>query len=213
MKLNVLDLSRCEYDEALEIQLKTLSAVQKGELNDTLILVEHPAVITMGRNAKPENLLVPERILAVQGIAMKQVNRGGDVTYHGPGQLVGYPIFHIKARHGGSIRTFVEKLEDLFITLLHDQWQVEAGRNNCNSGVWIGNDKILAIGLAVKQGVTMHGFAFNVTTDLSHYAAIVPCGLADKGVTTLEAQTGSRVSLEAVKPLVVEGFRQHYGFE
>lgn len=213
MKLNVLDLSRCEYDEALEIQLTTLAAVQRGEQEDTLILVEHPAVITMGRNSKPENLLFPKEQLETLGIALKQVNRGGDVTYHGPGQLVGYPIFNIKARHGGSIRTFVEKLEAVFITLLHEQWQVEAGRSCCNSGVWIGNDKILAIGLAVKQGVTMHGFAFNVTTDLSHYGVIVPCGLADKGVTTLEAQTGTKVSLETVKPLVVEGFRLHYGFE
>lgn len=212
MKLNVLDLGCCEYNEALDIQMKTLSAVQRGELEDTLILLEHPAVITMGRNAKPENLLLPEALLAKQGIALKQVNRGGDVTYHGPGQLVGYPIFNIKARHGGSIRSFVEKLESVFITLLHEEWQVEAGRNSCNSGVWIGNDKILAIGLAVKQGVTMHGFAFNVTTNLSHYAAIVPCGLVDKGVTTLESQTGTKVSLEEAKLLVVEGFRNTFGF-
>lgn len=212
MKLNVLDLSQCEYDKSLEIQIKTLAAVQRGELEDTLILVEHPAVITLGRNAKPGNLLLPEEELIKRGIALKQVNRGGDVTYHGPGQLVGYPIFNIKARHGGSIRSFVEKLESVFISILHEEWQITAERNPCNSGVWIGNDKILAIGLAVKQGVTMHGFAFNVTTDLSHYAAIVPCGLVDKGVTTLQAQTGLAPSVDSIKPTVIQGFCRHFGF-
>ncbi len=213
MKLKILDLQRCDYNDALAIQLETVAAVQNGQQEDTLILVEHPAVITLGRNAKPENLLFTEALLEKQGIALKSVNRGGDVTYHGAGQLVGYPIFDLKARHGGSIRTFVERLESIFIELLQENWGIEAQRNSCNSGVWIGNDKILAIGLAVKRGVTMHGFAFNVTTDLSHYAAIVPCGLADKGVTTLEVQTGSKVSLETMKPLVVDGFRKAFGFE
>lgn len=213
MKLNVLDLGLCEYNAALAIQKETLAAVQSGEAADTLILVEHPAVITLGRNAMPENLLLSEEALARRGIALKQTDRGGDVTYHGPGQLVGYPIFNIKAHHGASIRAFVENLESVFITLLQQQWGLPAERNSCNSGVFIGNEKILAIGLSVKRGVTMHGFAFNVTTELSHYGAIVPCGLTDKGVTSLLAQTSKAIPLEDIKPLVIAGFQQRFGFE
>lgn len=213
MKLAILDLGHFEYGAALAVQQETLAAVQAGQAPDTLILVEHPTVITLGRNAQPENLLLTEEALARRGIALKQTDRGGDVTYHGPGQLVGYPIFNIKARHGASIRTFVENLETVFIDLLREQWQLPAGRSSCNSGVFIGNDKILAIGLSVKRGVTMHGFAFNVTTDLSHYGAIVPCGLTDKGVTSLEAQTGRAIPLAEIKPLVAEGFRKQFGFE
>lgn len=152
MKLAILDLGHFEYGAALAVQQETLAAVQAGQAPDTLILVEHPAVITLGRNAQPENLLLTEEALARRGIALKQTDRGGDVTYHGPGQLVGYPIFNIKARHGASIRTFVENLETVFIDLLREQWQLPAGRSSCNSGVFIGNDKILAIGLSVKRG-------------------------------------------------------------
>lgn len=212
MELDVLDLKRCAYEDALKIQLDTLAAVQSGDKNDTLILVEHPPVITMGRNAKAENLLIPEPLLTSRGIALEYVDRGGDVTYHGPGQLVGYPIFNLKKHHGGSIRLFVERLENVFIHLLQSNWQLPAGKNPCNSGVWIGDSKIVAIGLSVKRGVTMHGFAFNVTTDMTHYETIVPCGLANMGVTSLKEQTGMTLELDEIKPFVIDGFTSLFGF-
>ncbi len=212
MRMNVLDLGMCDYERAFGIQLETVGKVQSGEAADTLILVEHPPVITLGRNSLEGNVLMLPEQLKEKGIALHQTNRGGDVTYHGPGQLVGYPIFDLKNRHGGSIRIFVNNLEEVFIRLLEDSWGIEAHRDPCNAGVWIGREKIVALGLAVKRGVTMHGFAFNVQPDLSHYQAIVPCGLADRGVTSLERITGLKTDMATVKALVQEAFIRQYHF-
>lgn len=213
MRMNILDLGSCDYERAFEIQLEIVEKVQSGKVSDTLILVEHPPVITLGRNALEENVLMPPLQLQEKGIALRRTNRGGDVTYHGPGQLVGYPIFHLKQRHGGSIRSFVNNLEEIFIRILHDAWEIQADRDPINAGVWIGNEKIVALGLAVKRGVTMHGFAFNVHPDLSHYEAIVPCGLSDRGVTSLEKVTGKRMDMEKVKELIKEAFISQYNFK
>jgi len=213
MELNILDLGRCEYAKALAIQLETVESVQCGRTGDTLILVEHPAIITLGRNAKPENLLATNMQLNSMGIDLQSVTRGGDITYHGPGQLVGYPIFHLKERHGGSIRMFVNRLESVLMDVLQEEWQITSGRDSCNSGVWVGNDKIAAIGLAVKRGVTMHGFSLNLSTDLSHYSTMIPCGLQGRGVTTVERLVGHPVSLESAPSAVIRNFRKHYGFD
>lgn len=213
MHMNILDLGCCEYGQAFEVQLEILRKVQAGEAGDTLILVEHPPVITLGRNALPENVRMTPVQLEEKGIALHSTTRGGDVTYHGPGQLVGYPIFHLKARHGGSIRTFVNNLEEVFIRVLDEAWGVQAHRDACNAGVWVGQEKVVAIGLAVKQGVTMHGFAFNISPDLSHYQAIVPCGLVDRGVTSLEKLTGTKADMGQVKQLVKAAFIRQFGFE
>lgn len=212
MRMNILDLGRCEYERAFEIQQEIVEKVQTGSVGDTLILVEHPPVITAGRNALDKNILMTPQQLQSRGIELHSTNRGGDVTYHGPGQLVGYPIFHLKQRHGGSIRTFVNNLEEVFIRLLADHWDIRAERDSCNAGVWIGREKIVALGLAVKRGVTMHGFAFNVSPDLSHYQAIVPCGLEDRGVTSLKKLTGRTVEMEEVKALVKEYVIRQYQF-
>lgn len=212
MFMNILDLGTCDYERAFEIQLELVEKVQTGKVRDTLILVEHPPVITLGRNAIEENVLMSQIQLKEEGIALHASSRGGDVTYHGPGQLVGYPIFNIKERHGGSIRIFVNNLEEIFIRLLDEVWGISAMRDPCNAGVWIGHEKIVALGLAVKRGVTMHGFAFNVYPDLSHYKAIVPCGLADRGVTSLEKVTGRKADMDDVKKLVTSAFIRQYGF-
>lgn len=213
MRMNILDLGCCDYELAFEIQLEIVEKVQSGCIGDTLILVEHPPVITMGRNALQENVLMSPGQLKEKGIAISSTNRGGDVTYHGPGQLVGYPIFHLKKRHGGSIRSFVNNLEEVFIRMLKDSWEIQAQRDPCNAGVWIGQEKIVALGLAVKRGVTMHGFAFNVCPDLGHYNAIVPCGLADRGVTSLQKVTGIKAEMSEVKDLVKEYIVSQYNFK
>lgn len=212
MKLNVIDLGRLAYADALRAQYAILEQVQNDTLDDTLILVEHPPVITMGRNAEEGNVLFTEEMLKAQGFDVFHVERGGDATYHGPGQIVGYPVFNIKKNHGKSIRHFVETLEQIFIDLLGNHYGINAGRDEINSGVWIGMAKILAIGLAVKRGVTFHGFAFNVNTDLSHYEVIVPCGLTDRSVTSMAQQLGAEQDMERVKAQIVEEFKTHFGF-
>jgi len=213
MKMDLLDLGICEYKEALEIQYKLVEKVQKESVNDTLILVEHPPVVTMGRNAKEDNLLLPEALMKEKGIALEYIDRGGDVTYHGPGQLVGYPIFNLKKNHGRSIRTFVHNLEEIFVQLLTKEYGIPASRHECNAGVWLGEEKIVAIGLAVKRGVTMHGFALNINTQLDHFDVIVPCGLPNKGVTSLEKILGEKQDVNVAKEHVLRYFKNIYKYE
>lgn len=211
-KLQILNLGVCDYMSAYQIQLDLVAKRQRGEIEDTLILVEHPPVITMGKSAEDSHILFAEAILKEQGIEIHRIERGGDVTYHGPGQIVGYPIFDIK--HGGiGIRPFVENLEQLFIRLLKEEFNLPAGKDPVHTGVWVGDSKITAIGLAVKRGVTMHGFAFNVNTQMSHFQLIVPCGIADKGVTSLETLTGKTQSMTAMTDLVAAYFCKVFGYD
>jgi len=213
MKLNILDLGKLDYKETLDIQYRILEKVQNGECDDTLILVEHPPVITLGRNADETNVLFDEDKLKEQGIGLYNINRGGDVTYHGPGQLVGYPIFNLKKNHGRSIKLFIERLENIFINLMKNEFDLTVGRHECNAGVWYGEEKVVALGLAVSKGVTMHGFAFNLNTILEHFNLIVPCGLSAMGVTSIEKIKGEKVDLEKVKVMVSKYFMETYHFE
>lgn len=212
MKLNILDLGKCDYKEALDVQYDILGKVKLGEMDDTLILVEHPPVITLGRNATESNVLFSEEDLKEKGVALYNISRGGDVTYHGPGQLVGYPIFNLKKNHGRSIKVFIEKLEDVFIEYIRDAYDLSVGRHECNAGVWYGEEKVVALGLAVKGGVTMHGFAFNLNTILEHFNLIVPCGLSSMGVTSIERITGKPADLEVVKKELSKYVQRIYEF-
>lgn len=212
MKLNVLNLGKCDYKKALDIQYNILEKRQKGEIADTLILVEHPPVITLGRHAAESNVVVPEKYLRDNGIGVYHIERGGDVTYHGYGQIVGYPIVDLRGK-GIGIREFVEKLEETFIQLLKDKYSVDSGRNPEFTGVWVGNSKITAIGLAVKRGVTMHGFAFNVNTNLDHFKLIVPCGISGKGVTSLKNITVNTIDFDYANKLVLEYFCKIFDYE
>ena len=212
MKLNVLKLGRCDYKKAWDIQRDILEKRQKGEVGDTLILVEHPPVITLGRNAVDSNVVVPQKYLEDNGIGVYNIERGGDVTYHGPGQIVGYPIVSLREK-GMGIREFVERLEYTFIRLLKENYGIESGLNLEFPGVWVGNSKITAIGLAVKKGVTMHGFAFNVNTNLDHFKLIVPCGLSTKGVTSLKQLTGSEVDFENANEMVLNYFCKVFDYD
>lgn len=212
MILKVLFLGKCEYREALEIQYKLLEKRQKGEIEDTLIIVEHPPVITLGNQAVKANIIVSEEYLKQQGIDIIETNRGGDVTYHGEGQIVGYPIVDIKNAKIG-VRDFVNGLEEVFIQLLQQELGIASERSDGKTGVWIGNNKILAIGLAVKRGVTMHGFAFNVNTNLQHFNFIVPCGITDKGVTSVEKIIGKTYSIDEMNKKIVDYFVKVFNYQ
>jgi lipoyl(octanoyl) transferase len=212
MKLNVVFLGKCNYEKALEIQYSILEKRQKQEIGDTLILVEHPPVITIGRGGDAANIVASKEYLETMGVDVIHTNRGGDVTYHGPGQIVGYPIVSIKDLNMG-IRDFVYNLEEIFIHLLKDKYNIEAGRYPEYTGVWIGNQKITAIGLAVKRGITMHGFAFNVNTNLKHFEFIVPCGITDKEVTSVEKLIDREADFHELNKSVLEYYCKVFKYE
>jgi lipoyl(octanoyl) transferase len=200
MYSNLLSLGRISYDDGLAIQQRVIAARKAGELGDTLLLLEHPPVLTLGRNSNRENVLASDDLLRAKGVELYEVNRGGDVTYHGPGQLVGYPIVDLrgdfpgkKGPHLGPV-DFVRMLEEVLIRTC-GEYRVMAQRICGRTGVWtipngaIPEKKLAAIGVHVSQGVTSHGFALNVTTDLRDYQWIVPCGIADREVTSLELES------------------------
>ena len=189
--INVLYLGRVDYSVALELQQTLVQLVKNGRIGHTLLLLEHPPVITLGRNRGAANVVASPEVLAVNGVELHETNRGGDVTFHGPGQLVGYPIFDLRAfaPRIGAV-DFVRKLEETLIRTCGDLGVV-TGRIPGLTGVWTENEvpgKIAAIGVHVSRAVTSHGFALNVTTDLDYFKLIVPCGIADKPVTSLEQE-------------------------
>jgi len=184
-----------DYDYALSIQKQLVSRRQAGEIGDVMLLLEHPPVLTMGTRGHTENIYMSEDELQRRGIAVHWIDRGGDVTYHGPGQLVCYPIFRLNDYEGG-IRLFVSQLQQAIIQLLQDEYAIAAeARSGKLTGVWTGDSKIAAIGLAVKQGISMHGFAFNINTDLTPFTWINPCGLS-MGVTSVARELGHAVDMD-----------------
>jgi lipoyl(octanoyl) transferase len=210
MHLHLLQLGRVPYSEGIRVMNEVVAARKAGEIGDTLLLLEHEPVLTLGRNATRANILASDEALAAKGVEIHEINRGGDVTYHGPGQLVGYPIFDLrgdlpgkKGPHLGPV-DFVRLMEEALILTCKD-FRVAAQRICKLTGVWtyaggsIPEKKLAAIGVHVSQAVTSHGFALNVTTDLRDFNWIVPCGITDKGVTSLELE-----SPLAVAPTMVE---------
>jgi lipoyl(octanoyl) transferase len=194
--IQYLYLGRVAYDEALRLQAEMATLVAEGRLKNVLLLLEHPPVLTLGRNANRANVLAGDDLLAQRGVTLHQTNRGGDVTYHGPGQLIGYPIFNLRTLRGPSGGRmgpvdFVRGMEEVLIRVCGD-FGVTAGRVPGLTGVWCGDAgderKIGAIGIHVAKGITSHGFAFNVTTDLRDFDLIVPCGIADHAVTSLKQE-------------------------
>jgi len=200
-----------DYSAALELQKERVAQRKAGTIPDTLLLLEHPHVYTLGRNARPENMLVSEEFLASSGAQVFHTDRGGDVTYHGPGQLVGYPILDL-TQHHRDISWYMRSLEEVFIRTAQD-YGIEAGRSKGAAGVWVGNDKLTAMGVHLSRWVTSHGFAMNVNTDLSFFEWIVPCGLQGKGVTSLAKLLGHPVEMEGVSERVVEHFGAVFGLE
>lgn len=213
MKLNVVFLGRTDYKDALDLQGKILILRQKRKIDNTLLLLEHPPVITLGRRGGYSNIIASGAELNANRIRVYEVARGGDVTYHGPGQIVGYPIVDLKDINKG-VKDFVWGIEEIFIRLLKEQFDILAHRDEKKyTGVWVGDEKITAIGIAVKHWVTMHGFAFNVNTDLEHFKWINPCGITDKGVTSLEKLLGSPQSLGKLNEFIVDYFCELFDFK
>ena len=190
--MRICRLGRVAYDEALDLQLQLVELRQQDLIQDTILLLEHPPVITLGTRGKMEHIYREPRQLAADGVTIHKVGRGGDVTYHGPGQLVVYPIVKLYNRPGG-IREFIETLEQAVISWLAEQYGLKPYTGHGKlTGIWIDDAKIMAVGLAVKQGVTMHGLALNLLTDLTPFSWINPCGLM-KPVTSLHLLTQRQV--------------------
>jgi lipoate-protein ligase B len=189
----VLDWGLEPYGRILALQRELVAARKAGGVPDVLLLGEHTPVITLGRNARCENLLLPEEELRRRGVEVHETDRGGDVTYHGPGQLVGYPILDLASLRKDVV-WYVRSLEEVLIRAARrvgveaERHAAPEGLKQLYTGVWVGEEKLAAIGVHLSRWVTSHGFAFNVTTNLSHFDFIVPCGLRDKGVTSLEKQ-------------------------
>jgi lipoyl(octanoyl) transferase len=211
MLLHVEQLGLVDYASALELQNEKVAQRKAGTIPDTLLLLEHPHVYTLGRNAHLENMLVSPEWLSSRGAQVFHTDRGGDVTYHGPGQLVGYPILDL-TQHRRDISWYMRSLEEVFIRTAHE-FGIEAGRSEGAAGVWVGNDKLTAMGVHLSRWVTSHGFALNVNTDLRYFEWIVPCGLQGKGVTSLAKLLGRPVRMEKVIERVVEHFGAVFGLE
>lgn len=200
-----------EYSQALELQRRKIAERKAGEIPDMLLLLEHPHVYTLGRNGRRENILASARYLAVAGIPVFETDRGGDVTYHGPGQLVGYPVFDL-TRHRRDVRWYMRSLEEVFIRTAAE-YGIQAGRIEGCTGVWVGNAKLVAMGVHISRWVTSHGFAFNVSTDLTYFNSIIPCGLRDKGVTSLKSLLARPVAMEDAMERVVRNFGKVFEME
>ena len=196
----LVDCGRTAYDRAWKFQRAVVRARQEERIPDVVLLTEHPPVITVGRAGRSSNILVSREILAARGVGVYEVERGGDVTYHGPGQLVGYPIINLRALDEDVVR-YVRLLEAALISAV-GAWGITADRLRGYPGAWVGGAKIAAIGVAVKRKVTMHGFALNVDPELAHFDLINPCGLG-RPVTSMSRLLGRPVSLEDVSPAVL----------
>jgi lipoyl(octanoyl) transferase len=190
----LVHLGLIPYDEAVALQAAAVIARAAGRIPDLLLLLEHPPVITLGRAAKAGHVLAPPEELAARGIALRETGRGGDVTLHAPGQLVGYPIVDLTPR-GRDVHRYLRELEEVLMRALAG-WGIDAGRIPTLTGVWVGDDKVAAIGVAVKRWVALHGFALNVSNDLTLFDLIVPCGLAGKGVTSVSRLLGQPMAVE-----------------
>jgi len=209
MQCAVEQLGTVDYAAGLECQRERVAARKAGAIPDTLLLLEHPHVYTLGRNARRENVLVSSSFLQSRGASVFETDRGGDVTYHGPGQLVGYPIIDL-TQHRRDIAWYMRSLEEVFIRVAAE-YGIEAGRLAGAAGVWVGNSKLVAVGVHISRWVTSHGFAFNVNTDLRFFEWIVPCGLHGRGVTSLERVLGHPVDIGEVSGRVIDAFGQVFG--
>jgi lipoyl(octanoyl) transferase len=200
------DLGRVPYGEALALQKDAVRRRIAGETPDVLLFVEHPDVITLGKVARAEHVVAPR-----PGTEVVATDRGGDVTYHGPGQLVGYPILDLHG-HRRDVKWYLERLEDVLVEAV-GRFGIGARRSEGRTGAWAAGGKIAAIGVRVERWVTSHGFALNVSTDLAAFGQIIPCGLPDRRVTSVERETGRRVALAEARDAVVEAFGRVFGLE
>lgn len=206
-----VDLGTVPYGEAFDLQKREVERLQRGEGDDVLLYVEHPHVITLGRNATGAALVADRRFIASRGCDVVTTDRGGDVTYHGPGQIVGYPIVRLEGSRR-DIRRYVHDLEAVLIAALAD-FSVYADRHPVHRGVWVQDRKIASLGIRISRWVTCHGFALNVATDLSYFELMNPCGITGCTMTSLEREILSRVSLRAVRERITHHFGAIMGRE
>lgn len=201
-------LGTIPYREAFDLQKRRVEHLQNGVGEDALLLLEHPHVLTLGRNADGTALLASEDVLAARGVELAETDRGGDVTYHGPGQLVGYPLLRLEAsRH--DIRRYVHDLEEVLIRTLAD-FGITGKRHPVHRGVWVGERKIASVGIRISRWVTCHGFALNVNTDLSYFSLITPCGIDGCEMTSIARETGSPADMNRVIEIVTKHFGEVY---
>jgi lipoyl(octanoyl) transferase len=211
--LSIIDLGLIAYAEAWELQKRVVAARKASLIEDVLLFCEHPHVITQGRSGNRANLLAGENVLRQKGVEYFETTRGGDITYHGPGQIVGYPILNL-----GAIRRdvvwYVRSLEEAMIRAT-TEFGINATRVPGKTGLWFGRpgseQKLAAIGVHISRWVTSHGFAYNVATDLRYFELIVPCGIADRKATSLEKLLGRNVSLGEIKPLLAKHLGEVFG--
>lgn len=201
---------RVDYSDAWERQRQLFMERLDGVRGDSLMLLEHPPTYTLGRRALADDLVYDDAQRRARGISLYEVDRGGRATYHGPGQLVGYPVIALGERY--DVITYLRKLEEVLIATAADLG-VAADRDPNHTGVWVGTNKIAAIGVKITRGITMHGFAFNVSTDLQMFEGIVPCGLHDRWVTSVEAMTGVKHSVKEVAALAADHLADSFGRE
>jgi lipoyl(octanoyl) transferase len=207
--LQVRRLGRLAYARGLELQEQLVAERQAGRIPDQLLLLEHDPVFTLGRNARAANVLLPEETLRERGFEVFETGRGGDVTYHGPGQVVGYPILDL-APDRRDVHRYVRDLEEVMMRTCAD-YGLEASRVQGLTGTWLGDQKVGAIGVRIARWVTSHGFAFNVSTDLAAFDLIVPCGIRGRGVTSLERRLGRTLPLEQVMDRIAANFAAVFG--
>ncbi len=200
-KLTYCDLGKIDYKEAWELQRNIFDQRYKNEIDDILLLLEHPQTYTLGKTADRQNLIGNEEFIRKNNISVYDIDRGGDITYHGPGQIVGYPIFNLN-NWTKDTHKYLRALEEILIQTCAD-YGLTAERNTKYTGVWIEDRKIGAIGIKVSRWITMHGFAFNINTDLSLYNGIIPCGINDKGVTSLKKELRREIDIKEVKTKIL----------
>lgn len=187
----VTKLGLCDYMDAYKIQKQILDQRKNGTIPDTLLLLSHTPVLTIGRRGNRKNILVSDEVLCREGIEVYETDRGGDITYHGPGQIVGYPILDLK-QHGRDVHRIINMYEEVIIKLL-EYYNLEGTRVQDYPGVWIGNEKVCALGIGISRWVSFHGFALNVNTNLNHFSFIISCGIIGRGVTSMSQALKRRV--------------------
>jgi lipoyl(octanoyl) transferase len=211
MKANIVHLGTMEYRECVDLQQRVLEKVSAGVLDPTLLLVEHDPVLTLGASFHAENLILSKEQYASRGIAVYPTDRGGDVTYHGPNQLVAYPIFDV-ARLGKDLHRWLRDIEEVVMRTVAE-FGIEGYRFPPNTGVWVNERKIAAIGIKIRRWVSMHGLALNCNNDLSPFELIVPCGIKTHGVTSISRELGREVTVSEVAPKLVEAFAAKFEIE
>ena len=209
--IQVLQLGLTDYKSTWDLQQKIFDLRVEGKISDVLLLNDHHHVYTIGKSGNDDHLLANDEELKKSGAEVYRIDRGGDITYHGPGQLVGYPILNLE-NYYLDVHRYLRNIEEVIIRTLAE-YDIHASRDGKFTGVWVDNDKIAAIGVKVSHWVTMHGFALNVNTDLSYFDRIIPCGIFHKGVTSIEKLLGRKVNMNDVSEKIIQQFQEVFSVE